>query len=73
MNILNRMNFTQEETFLYQKVCLNHAINLSIIEFLISESNDPDEAKKKLAGLINKNVDSRSRGAIDNDLVKLLK
>lgn len=73
MNIFNQMSLTQEEEFLHQKARLNYALNLSIIEFLVSESSNPDEAKKKLALIINKNTDSRSGAMIDKELLNLLK
>ncbi|PHM64101.1 hypothetical protein Xsto_03298 [Xenorhabdus stockiae] len=62
-----------EQNFLYGKSQLNHELTIAIIEFLISESANPEETKKKLEKMVLKHVSSNVREHADKDLINLLK
>ncbi|PHM24086.1 hypothetical protein BDE27_0618 [Xenorhabdus ehlersii] len=62
-----------EQNFLYGKSQLNYELTVAIIEFLISESANPEETKKKLEKMVLKHVSSHVREHADKDLINLLK
>ncbi|CAM3947492.1 hypothetical protein KKJ06_21610 [Xenorhabdus bovienii] len=73
MIVIGGHRMSPEQNFLYDKSQLSYELTVAIIEFLISESANPEETKKKLEKMVLKHVSSHARGHAGKDLINLLK